>query len=496
MPNPITASMLYDLVACPHRVLQDLFGNLSQRDPVNPFIQLLWEKGTLYEKEVIANLRIPFLDLSGLDDEERERQTAEAMKRKEPLIYSGRIRADDLLGNPDLLRLEGTGYAPIDIKSGAGEEGPEDLKKPKKHYAVQLALYVDILERKGLSGGRKGYIWDIHGEEVAYDLSAPPGPRMRKTLWEEYIECLELAREIVSRAESTLPAYGSVCKLCHWQTDCLSNLEAKQDITLIFELGRSRREALGGKFATIPDLANSDLSPFISGKKTAFPGIGPDSLRKFQRRAQLLTASNGKAYAKGTIGFPPSEREVFFDIEDDPFRGLCYLHGFVVRMNGDNATEKYVAFFTEKPTPEEEERIFSQAWKFLADCKPCAVYFYSKYERTTWKRLREKYPHVCSEGDLEALFVPPAGIDLYYDVVFPSTEWPTRDYSIKTLASYLGFSWRDPHPSGAASIEWFHRWVETGDVALKQRILDYNEDDCRATRVLLDGIKALPIIPH
>ncbi len=46
-------------------------------------------------------------------------------------------------------------------------------------------------------------------------------------------------------------------------------------------------------------------------------------------------------------------------------------------------------------------------------------------------------------------------------------------------------------PSGAASIEWFDRWVKGRDPADRQRILDYNEDDCRATRVLLDGIRAL-----
>jgi predicted RecB family nuclease len=31
--------------------------------------------------------------------------------------------------------------------------------------------------------------------------------------------------------------------------------------------------------------------------------------------------------------------------------------------------------------------------------------------------------------------------------------WPTRDHSIKTLAKFLGFHWRDNNPSGAASIE-------------------------------------------
>ena len=72
--------------------------------------------------------------------------------------------------------------------------------------------------------------------------------------------------------------------------------------------------------------------------------------------------------------------------------------------------------------------------------------------------------------------------------------WPTNDQSIKTLAKYLGFEWRDTDPSGAESIEWYHRWVEGGDELVKQRILEYNEDDCRATRVLLDALRAMPVI--
>jgi hypothetical protein len=30
--------------------------------------------------------------------------------------------------------------------------------------------------------------------------------------------------------------------------------------------------------------------------------------------------------------------ELFFDIEVDPLRDICHLHGFVERRNGDNAT--------------------------------------------------------------------------------------------------------------------------------------------------------------
>ncbi len=114
---PITASMLYDLVLCPHRVAMDLFADPAERDPVSPFLQLLWDRGATHEQQVvIAGLGEPFLDLSMHAGSEKERRTLEAMDRGEPLIYGGRISADDLLGELDLLRRQGTGYIAGDIR--------------------------------------------------------------------------------------------------------------------------------------------------------------------------------------------------------------------------------------------------------------------------------------------------------------------------------------------------------------------------------------------
>jgi hypothetical protein len=195
---PITAAILYDVVHCPHRVALDAFGDPSQRDSISPFVQLLWERRSAFEIQVVAGgLNIPFLDLSKLEDTERKARTLEAMRDGETLIYGGRIAADGLLGVPDLLRKSSGGYMPGDIKSGSGEEvaGDEESDgKPKKHYAVQLALYVDILERFGLSAGRRAFVWDVHGKEVVYDLEAPLGPHTTESLWDFYQAALDQAR--------------------------------------------------------------------------------------------------------------------------------------------------------------------------------------------------------------------------------------------------------------------------------------------------------------
>lgn len=85
-------------------------------------------------------------------------------------------------------------------------------------------------------------------------------------------------------------------------------------------------------------------------------------------------------------------------------------------------------------------------------------------------------------------------MDLYLDVVKPASEWPTLDFSIKSLAKWCGFAWRDMDPSGASSIEWFDQWAQTRP-AMKTRLLEYNEDDCRAMRVVMDAMRGFPVLP-
>ena len=100
MITPITASMLYDYIHCPHRVYLDIFGDPDRKDPVSAFVQLLWERGSAFERETIQNLDVPFENYRLFSGEENERLTIEAMKRGVPLIYGGRLRLEKLLGEP------------------------------------------------------------------------------------------------------------------------------------------------------------------------------------------------------------------------------------------------------------------------------------------------------------------------------------------------------------------------------------------------------------
>ncbi len=485
----ITASMLYSHAQCPHRVALDRCGDPRARDPVSPFVELLWARGNAFEREVVDGLDLRVVDLKTGTAREREAGTLSAMRAGVPLVYGGRMVVDDLVGEPDLLRKQGSGYAPGDIKSGSGLE-PGEAGKPKVHYAVQLALYVDILQRLGLADGRAAFVWDVGGHEVAYDLEQKRGPRS-PTLWETYERVLAEVRAVVGAEQETTPALCAACKLCHWRTHCRAQLEEADDLTLIAELGRGRRDKLAPHVPTVRALAETELDTLVDGNKSAIKGVGLDTLRRFQTRARLQKEPNAQPVLRKAHALPPDDLELFFDVETDPMRGVCYLHGVVERRGSDPASETYVSFFADEPTPEAERDAFAAVWAYLHERPFSALYVYSAYEKATLKGLAARHPDVAREDEVAALFERDDVVDLYFDLVKAKMEWPTSDLSVKTLATFWGFSWRDPEPSGAASIQWYHEWVVGDDADVKRRILEYNEDDCRAMRVLVDGVRAL-----
>lgn len=382
----VTASMLYDLVSCEHRPWMDLHADPRLRDPVNPFVEMLWRRGRMHEDAVVGSGAFEAPNLRETPVADRARRTVECMQAGIPLIYGGRLEVDDLVGEPDLLRLEAGGYVPGDIKSGAGEEGPSDDRRPKKQYAMQLALYVDAMGRLGFGAAhRRAFVWDVNGDEVEYDLDQPKGPRTPSTFWDDYAECLAHARAAITGFGDSAPAYSAACKLCVWRTACLATLEQRDDLTLIPGLGRSKREPLLPHVANVTALAEATADRFLDGDgKSIVKGLGADTLRKLQARA-LLRSSLGQPYLTRPLDLPSNPVELFFDIETDPLRNHCYLHGFVERRAGDPASETYTAFFSEAPTEEAERAAFAAAWAFVQSRRPCTIYIYSKYERT-WRR--------------------------------------------------------------------------------------------------------------
>jgi uncharacterized protein len=498
----LTSTTLYNYLQCPHRPWRDLYGPQDEKiKEVNPFVELLWEKGLLHEEEVIKELKekaIAFEDIDKYPYRERNLKTIEAMKKGVNLIYHGVISHNNLKGVPDLLRkIEDNNYVPIDIKSGRGFEGVDEEKgeegKPKKYYAVQLALYIEILENLGFSSGKSGLILDIDNNEVQYDLLSPMGKRIKQTYWDYYKNLKDEILPLLKNKTRNQPALTGVCKVCPWHNSCKKWIKKQDDPSLIYYLSRKARDTLQQdlNISNIKELLDLDISEALSLKdqdKSILKGLGEKSLKKIKQRASVLKVIKKPVIYK-EFEFPKVGTELFFDIEADPTQDFIYLHGLYVR---EGSKEEFKYFLADRVDEEEEKLAWQKFWEYINSIKTnYAVYYYAPYEKTVYKNLRKKYPDVISQKELETFFNGENVIDLYTNVVNKYTDWPLSSYSIKDIATYLGFKWRDKTPSGALSIKWFNDYVKTGNKKIMERIVKYNEDDCKATMVVKDGIEKI-----
>ena len=488
---PLTASNLYDYIQCNHKPWRDLYGPQNEKsEETNPFVQMLWDKGIAHEENVVNKLG-EITTITQGTHEERFKKTLEAMKNNEPLIYQGVIMHENLLGIPDLLkRLPDGQYIPVDIKSGMGLEGEdkENYKegKPKKHYAAQLALYSDVLQKLGFSKQKKGIIIDTHFNEVEYDLEPH---------WEFYEQIRKNTEILMANKDTNKPAMSGKCKLCPWYASCKKWCEASHDLSTIFYIGRSARDTLNDDLHLYKteELVDMDVEAALKEKKKDkefLRGLGESYLTKFKRRANIV-CNTKKPVAYKALSFPDVKYELFFDIENDPTQEFVYLHGVYERTrDGGAVSERFLDFTATEVSTEAEKDAWKRFWDYIHSLPEddYAVYYYAHHEKTTYKKMQKQYPDVISAEDVEEFFDKENVIDLYMDVVFKYTDWPLGSYGLKSIAQYLGFEWRDESPSGAASIEWFNKYIESGDPADLKRILLYNEDDCKATMVLKDAL--------
>lgn len=495
----ITASKLYNFIQCEHRIWRDAHGPQDEKSKdTNPFVQMLWDKGVAHEEKIVEGLGEVLNLKDAGTEEERIQKTIDAMKMGVPLIYQGVLGSGNLLGIPDLLQsnIDGT-YIPIDIKSGMGVEGVDEENdndgKYKKHYAVQLALYAEVLIANGFAKDHKGMIIDIDSEKVLYNLDQEMGSRNLITWWQYYQEIKSKATNLLLNETKNKPAYSGKCKLCPWYDSCKKWIKEKHDPSAIFYVGRAMRDTLSKdlEIESYEDIINIDVEQALEKKnkeKGFLYRIGKDSLEKCIKRVKVMNNIK-KPVIYCTPIFSTTSYELFFDIEDDPTQSFVYLHGVYERSPKG---ERFVSFVAEEKTDVSEKEAWLNFWNYIRSLPKddFTVYYYSHHEKTTYKKMSKKYPGVVSDEELEWFFSPEKAIDLYSDVILKNTDWPLMSYSLKDIAQYLDFSWRDKSPSGAMSIEWFNKYLETKDKKDMDRILLYNEDDCKATMVIKDYLNS------
>lgn len=268
------------------------------------------------------------------------------------------------------------------------------------------------------------------------------------------------------------------CSLCSWYGYCHEVAKSTNHLSLVPGVTPKRYEYLQelgiNSVKSLVDVSEADLGETI-GYSTAR-----------QLKQQITSIQSDRPVVRSSFDLidtqpiPSGAIELYFDIEAEPERQTDYLLG-VLLVDRTTNSEKFHAFIAEKL--EEEGKIWQEFLDFVALYPDAPIFHYSEYEADTIKRLARLYgtPKEEKREVLSRL------VDLHLWVT-KSVIFPVESYSLKALANWIGFYWRETKGSGDQSVCWYDQWLNTQDRTLLDLILSYNEDDCRATRYLKDWL--------
>jgi len=464
----ITARMVYDFVKSPFKVWCDCNAPEGAKDPLSEYVRLLLDQGQQHEERTVAAAYPEAEKIIYTTPEEGFRLVLESMRdgvaamHNVPIFYL----PEGLIGRADILELN--------------DEHSSDFGN--YHYIVkEIKLAKHIRDYHRIQTAYYNYILGkIQGYTPAYYILVN---RDRDELLFRYnetevLDVLNGIREIYNGKEVS-PTFGS----CDWPWETYCNEEAikRQDVSLVGQVGPSFKEKLVAAGLTkVSDLATAKISDL-----TSIQGIGNKRALRFQTNATAIV--RGTHIKLADVTFPTVSTEIFLDLEgtgeqisEEELIAIDYLIGVLVRRGGE---EEYTPFLADNL--EAEGQMFQEFLDWLAHQEDYIIYHWHHYEKTHLKRLAER--HGIAEEMNDRLFVRLR--DLYKDAV-SCFAFPTYGYGLKQVASYMGFSWRDEGIDAMDSAALYFQYVQNpkNNHDKLKKILTYNEDDCRATKVVKDWL--------
>ena len=293
------------------------------------------------------------------------------------------------------------------------------------------------------------------------------------TLFEDVKVITDNIRKIEYKKEYPVCCINLHCKICRWRDKCMKECIGRKDLSVLFGVTRNRRQILlNNNINSFEDLTKANDKLLSHLKEEGIKNI------KFLVKQSFSFIKN-KPLILLVPKIPKRSPFLYFDIEGQIDLNFQYLFGI---YNEDSS--RYISFWADEI--ENEKEAFVKLINYLKKTKKYTLVHYGNYEKTVIRELCFKYniPKKTEEKIIKSM------IDLY-SIVKKSTALPLLSYSLKDVAKFIGFKWKDKDALGVNSIIWHNDWLNTKDTKCKNRILQYNEDDCKATMFLMKWLLKL-----
>lgn len=461
MPRIITEKSFYKYLKCPSWIAHDAKEESLVEHDLRTKLQ---QDGLLREKQLALLANRPFEEVVTEDVDEAVLRTLALMREGTQTIFRPVLVHGHWIARPDVLeRVEGTSHF------GAYYYVACDLKRSRRlkdEYCFQGCFYAELLARAQGVKPHQGYVMHPNGEVESY-------------LLEEYTTRFHLTLDAIERileGEDEPHFLTSDCKQSPWFSRCRTHSEACDDLSRLNRIWRSELHALhDAGIRTVTDFARTPWERAFA----AVHGVTEERLRLLHEQAKAVVDDRVIVYGKPA--FPDVATCMVIDVESDPLRDVHYLIG-VLEVQ-DDAPGAYRTFLAKKPS--EERAMWEEFCTYLAQHPSVPILHYGWYEVDVVRQLSERYG------------TPSAGVETtkrMVDVLTAMREriiFPLSFYSLKDVAKYLGFHWRTADAGGMDSVDWYEDWLERGDAPALQRVIEYNEDDVRATWHVVDWARTL-----
>ena len=445
-------------------------------------------RGIAFEHDVLANLEAQYAgiaDLASTSWDGREAATLSAITGGATMILGGRLASADgkLVGMPDILIRDATGYLAIDVKGHkvVGSRGipavcaplddlvdtsadPSRFRSNRKRDLLQVAHYRHLLQGMGHASERP--LGGIIGTDEPLVCTWVDLEGGSPSLMAELATYLVVADEAIAWGATddqplVEPWMRRECDTCPWQPLCRSALIDVNDPTLLRSVsGETRAVLREADITTVADVADLDLESDLVETHVIL-------------QARARTAGSLLRRNAGDSSLPLPRAPVEVDLDLETLRDTTYLAGLLIT---DDAGSRYEPVADWTNTPEGERTLLEALFQRFGEwARPdTIVYHWTGFEIDRLEQGAHRYNLGIPGWDSVREWFDANAVDL--------CDW-TRNHlvspnghGLKVIAPLCGFNWRDDDPGGLQSEIWFEA-LQAGDADMKDRLLEYNEDD-------------------
>ena len=458
----LSASEIYKLMSDPFWIWCQLHAPKEEAIGIKDrHLDFVFEKGKIFEESWVQENYPNFVKVIPEYGEKAIDRTVELMMAGVDVIYQPFFRSETeyLKGKGDLLIKDTT------HKSNLGDyhyrvEEIKNSKEVKAYHKLQTACYNFML------GSIQGYL----PEKITIILKDKKEIVDYKKIEKELKKYVQLWRDI--RDEKIIPLPSGIDKTdTPWRDYANKILLQSNDMTLLPGVGKAYRANIQQVFGikSIDELRGISENALVE----LFDSPIGTSIYNHAR------AYNSKSYMP--INENPHidrrKRSLYFDIEtSDEVSKTDPPHTYLIGL-WDKELDKFVYFLGKGK--KDEEKIWKDFLDYIGNLKEAYLYHWASYEQGMIDETIKQYPKLAPR--LEEL--KKSCVDLL-EVVKSNYYIPVPTYSIKKVAPYLGFNWRQKDVGAFESMVLYWDWLENPEQKIIDKVLKYNEDDCKAMKFI------------